>query len=98
MKRLSIPSRFGTFINTGLLLLVIGTALLLVRWQYESRRLYVLLEKSDHIGRQLASDAASASADKRELSSPARAERIATQQLNMKPADASVTLYLGSQP
>jgi cell division protein FtsL len=98
MKRLSLPSRFGTFINAGLLLLVIGTALMLVRWQYESRRLYVLLEKSDHIGRQLASDAASASADKRALSSPARAERIAGQQLNMKPADASVTLYLGSKP
>lgn len=96
--KLSSQLRYGVFINAGLLLLLIGSALMLVRWQYESRRLYILLEKSENLGRQLTNDNASAMASKRELSSPARAERIAAQQLNMKPADASVTLYLGAQP
>ncbi len=96
--KLPTPLRYGFLINAVLLVLVLGTALLLVRWQYESRRLYVLLEKSDHFGKQLASDNARIWADKRELSSPARVERIAAQSLGMKPADSAVTLYLGAQP
>jgi cell division protein FtsL len=97
MKRLALPLRFGVWINAGLLGMVLATALMLVRWQYESRRLYVLLEKSEALARQLANDNASAVAEKRSLSAHARTERIATQQLNMKPADSSVTLYLGVQ-
>jgi cell division protein FtsL len=85
-------------LNVWLLVLVMGTALLLVRFQYESRRLYVQLEKSTHSGKQLESDNAAALGDKRLLTSPARVERAATQNLGMRPADASVTLYVGSTP
>lgn len=96
--KLSHNLRLSLALNLWLLLMVLGTALLLVRWQYESRRLYVALEKADNVGKQLDSDNARAMADKRQLSSPARVERVAAQTLGMKPADASVTLYLGGAP
>lgn len=85
--------RLGLAINIWLLLMVVGTALLLVRWQYESRRLYVQLDKSDHAHKQLSSDNARLVAEKRQLSAPARTERVAAQSLGMRPADASVTVY-----
>jgi cell division protein FtsL len=92
--KLSPHLRLSLVLNVWLLLMVLGTALLLVRWQYESRRLYVALEKAEGSGKQWDSDNARAMADKRELSSPARIERAAAQKLGMKPADASVTVYL----
>lgn len=88
--------KFGLWLNAWLLVMVLGTALLLVRWQYESRRLYVQLEKSEALGQQLTSENARALADKRALAAPARIERVATQILGMKPADASVTFYLNA--
>ena len=94
--KLSSSVRLGLFINLWLLIMVVGTALLLVRWQYESRRLYVNVEKAEIAGKLLASDHAQALADKRLLATPARIERVAGQMLGMKAADAPVTIYLGS--
>lgn len=91
-----MKAKWMLYLNLWLLLMVVGTALLLVRWQYESRRLYVALEKAEGVGKQLASDHARALADKRQLATHARIERVATQTLGMKAADAPVTLYLGS--
>ena len=91
---LGAPLRYGLLINAGLMVLVLGTALLLVHWQYTSRSLFVALEKSANTGKQLASNNASALAEKRQLASPARVERIATQNLGMKTVDPSVTVYL----
>lgn len=93
----STHQRLGLWVNSALLGLVIVSALALVRWQYESRRLHVLLEKSEAAGRQMALDNASISAQKRQLSAHARTARIAAQQLKMKTADATVTIYLGGQ-
>jgi cell division protein FtsL len=45
----------------------------------------------------MALDNDSISAQKRQLSAHARTERIAVQQLKMKTADATVTIYLGGQ-
>jgi cell division protein FtsL len=94
--KLSPSVRFGLIVNLWLLVMVVGTALLLVRWQYESRRLYVSLEKAENTGKQLTSDNARALADKRLLATPARIERVAAQTLGMKAADAPITIYLGS--
>lgn len=93
--KLTPSVRIGLFINLWLLIMVVGTALLLVRWQYESRRLYVSLEKAENAGKQLASDNARVIAEKRLLTTPARIERVATQTLGMKAADAPVTIYMG---
>jgi len=92
--KLSTPFRYGLLINLWLLLMVLGTALLLVRWQYTSRNLFVELEKAENTGKQLDAANSSALANKRQLSSPSRVEHIATQNLNMKTIDPSVTLYL----
>ena len=92
--KLSTPLRYGLLINLWLIVMVLGTALLLVRWQYTSRSLFVALEKSENIGKQLVSNNASALAEKRQLASPARVERMATQNLGMKTVDPSVTVYL----
>lgn len=94
--KLSHSIRVGLYVNVWLLIMVVGTALLLVRWQYESRRLYVNLEKAVGTGKLLASDHARVLADKRQLATPARIERVAGQALGMKAADAPVTVYLGS--
>lgn len=86
--------RFGLIINIWLILMILGTALVLVRWQYTSRSLYVTLEKAEGSGKQLASVHASSLAEKRQLSSPARVERLATQSLEMRPSNPAVTVYL----
>jgi cell division protein FtsL len=92
--KLSAPLRYGLLINLWLLLMVLGTALLLVRWQYTSRSLFIALEKSENTGKQLAINNASALAEKRQLASPTRVERMASQNLGMKTVDPSVTVYL----
>jgi cell division protein FtsL len=86
--------RYGLFINLWLVLMVLGTALLLVRWQYASRNLFVALERAQSTGKQLDSIHASTLAERRQLSSPARVERLAAQELHMKTADPAVTVYL----
>ncbi len=86
--------KFGLLINLWLLVLVIGTALLLVRWQYTSRNLVAALEKSENTGKQLASDNARAQAERRQLATPERTLRIASKQLGMRAVDPSVTVYV----
>ncbi|MEN9587317.1 MAG: hypothetical protein RIT15_892 [Pseudomonadota bacterium] len=92
--KLSTPLRYGLLINLWLVVMVLGTALLLVRWQYTSRSLFIAVEKSENTGKQLASNNASAMAEKRQLASPIRVERMAAQNLGMKTVDPSVTMYL----
>jgi cell division protein FtsL len=92
--KLHTQFRYGLFINIWLLLMVLGTTLLLVRWQYTSRNLFVALEKAENTSKQLAAANANTLAEKRQLSSPARVERMATEGLGMKTSNPSVTLYL----
>jgi cell division protein FtsL len=86
--------RYGFFINLGLVAVILASALLLVRWQYTSRNLFVALEKTENTGKQLTSVHASRLAEKRQLSSAARVERLASQNLSMTTADPAVTVYL----
>ncbi len=86
--------KLGLLINIWLLIMVIGSALILVRWQYTSRNLYVQLEKSEAENKQLTDNNASALAEKRQLTAPARVERMASQSLGMTLVDPSVTVYL----
>jgi cell division protein FtsL len=92
--RLSDSFRYGLLINLGLVVVVLVSALLLVRWQYTSRNLFVALAKAESTGKQLATIHASTLAEKRQLSSPARVDRLASQNLSMKTADPAVTVYL----
>lgn len=92
--QLRAPLRQGLLLNLVLLCLVLGTALLLVRWQYSSRSLHAALEKSEGQAKQLASENASRQAQKRQLIAPAQVERLAVQQLGMQTSDPSTTVYL----
>jgi cell division protein FtsL len=91
-------TRWGLGVNLFLLVLVLASGLMLVRWQYESRNLQAQLERANKLGRHLANEQAGALSQKRQLSAHARAEQAAVQKLKMQPADPAVTHYLGRQP
>jgi cell division protein FtsL len=89
--------RYSLFINLWILVLVIASALILVRTQYESRRLFVQLEKAENGHKQLMAEQAQTQAKQRQMASPAKIEKSAAQSLDMKAADPTVTLYLGAK-
>ncbi len=81
-------------LNLVLLLAVIASALYLVRVQYESRRLYMDIEKAQSEARQLDTDRERLLAAKRGQATPLRVEDIAKHQLQMRPATPGITQYV----
>ncbi len=86
-----------TRLNLVLLLAVLASALYLVRVQYESRRLYVEIERAQSEARRLETDLERLTAEKRGQATPLRVERLAKEQLQMRPASPGVTLYVSRQ-
>jgi cell division protein FtsL len=84
-------------LNLVLLLAVLASALYLVRVQYESRRLYVEIERAQSEARRLETDRERLTAEKRGQATPLRVERLAKEQLQMRPASPAVTLYVSSR-
>jgi cell division protein FtsL len=84
-------------LNLVLLLAVMASALYLVRVQYESRRLYVEIERAQSEARRLETDRERLTAEKRGQATPLRVERLAKEQLQMRPASPAVTLYVSSR-
>lgn len=80
-----------------LVLAVLGSALYLVRTQYESRRLYVELEKATAQGRQLDMDNDRLQVEKRAQATPLRVEKLARDRLQMRTATPAVTQYVTYQ-
>ncbi len=83
-----------TRINLLLLLAVVVSALFLVHTQYESRRLFVELDKAQAEARRLELEGDSLEVDKRAQSAPARIEKIAREQLQMRQASPAITQYV----
>lgn len=81
-------------LNIVLLLAVIASALYLVRVQYDSRRLYMEIERAQAEARKLDTDRERLEADKRGQATPLRVEQIAKQQLQMRPATPGITQYV----
>ena len=81
-------------LNFVLVLCVLFSALYLVHVQYESRRLYVELEKAASQGRKLAVDREGLMAEKRAQATPLRVERLAKERLQMHPATPAITVYV----
>lgn len=79
-----------------LLLLVAATlsALYLVHTQYESRRLYVELEKATAQARKLEVDHERLQVDKRSQATPLRVEKLAKERLQMRTATPAITQYV----
>ena len=81
-------------LNLLLTVSVLASAMYLVHIQYESRRLYVELEKAASQGRKLDVAHESLQAEKRAQATPLRVERIAKDTLQMRTATPAITRYV----
>jgi cell division protein FtsL len=83
-------------LNAVLLIAVMASALYLVRTQYESRRLFVEIEKAQNLAKRLELEYAKLEVEKRAQSTPLRVEKLAKEQLQMRTATPAVTQYVRS--
>ena len=83
-----------TRLNLVLLLAVLASALYLVSTQYESRRLFMDLDKINTEARKLALDNERLQVEKRAQATPLRVEKLAKAQLQMRPASPAITQYV----
>jgi len=83
-----------TRINTLLILVLVATAIYLVRVQYESRRLFSELDKAHSQARRLAMDVERLEVEKRAQASPGRVERLAREKLEMRQPTPAITTYM----
>ena len=83
-----------TRLNLVLLMGVLASALYLVRTQYESRRLFVELERATNEAHRLEVDNERLQVEKRAQATPLRVEKLAKQKLQMRPATPGVTQYV----
>jgi len=81
-------------VNLLLLVAVIASSLYLVQVQYESRRLYAEIEKSRVEARKLEVENEQLQVAKREQATPARVQRLAREQLQMRAATPAITQYV----
>ena len=83
-----------TRLNLVLLLAVLASALYLVRTQYESRRLYVELEKAIAQNRKLETENERVQVEKRTQATPLRVEKLAKDKLQMRNVTPAITQYV----
>ena len=83
-----------TRLNLVLLMAVLASALYLVRTQYESRRLFVEVDKVLALARKHEVDRERLEVEKRGQATPLRVEKIAKDQLQMRTATPAVTQYV----
>ena len=83
-----------TRLSVVLLLAVMASALYLVHTQYESRRLYVELERAVTQSRKLESDNERLQVEKRAQATPLRVEKLARDRLQMRTATPAITQYV----
>jgi cell division protein FtsL len=84
-------------VNLLLLLAVLASALVLVRVQYESRRLYTEIERAQNEFHKLEVEHERLQVAKRAQATPARVERLAREQLHMRTATPAITQYVHDQ-
>jgi len=83
-----------TRLNLVLLLAVLASALYLVRIQYESRRLYVEVEKATAQNRKLEAENERLQVEKRAQATPLRVEKLAKDKLEMRSVTPAITQYV----
>ncbi len=81
-------------LNLILLLAVLASALYLVHTQYESRRLYVELEKAAAQSRKLETESERLQVEKRAQATPLRIEKLAKDRLRMRTTTPAITQYV----
>ena len=83
-----------TRLNVVLLLAVMASALYLVSVQYESRRLFTEIDKSQMEMRRLDTERERLEVEKRAQATPLRVEKLAKNQLQMRVATPAITHYV----
>ncbi|MBC7609630.1 MAG: cell division protein FtsL [Polaromonas sp.] len=83
-----------TRLSLMLLIAVLASALYLVHTQYESRRLFVELEKAAAQSRKLEAENESLQVEKRAQATPLRVEKLAKENLQMITATPAITQYV----
>ena len=81
-------------LNFVLLLAVLASALYLVRIQYESRRLYVELEKVTLQSRKIETEKDRLQVEKRAEATPLKVEKLAVDRLKMRTTTPAITQYV----
>jgi cell division protein FtsL len=81
-------------INLVLLVAVLASAIYLVQLQYQSRRLFVEVEKAQNLSRKLDTERERLEVEKRSQATPLRVEKLAKEQLQMRIATPAVTHYV----
>lgn len=84
-------------LNLVLLLAVLASALYLVRTQYESRRLYVELEKVTTQNRVIEAENERLQVEKRAQATPLRVEKLAKDKLRMRTVTPAITHYVSQK-
>ncbi|MEO6320202.1 MAG: cell division protein FtsL [Polaromonas sp.] len=85
-------------LNFVLLLAVLVSALYLVHTQYESRRLYVELEKAAAQSRKISTESERLQVEKRAEATPLKIERLARDRLQMRTTTPAITQYVKYSP
>jgi cell division protein FtsL len=80
--------------NLLLLVLLLGSALLLVRTSYEGRRLFAAIDHAKNEQQQLAADYKRLDAEREAQATHLRVEKVAREKLQMRSATAAVTQYV----
>lgn len=83
-----------TRLNVLLLLATIFSALYLVHSQYDARRLYAQLYRERSDARELASEYDRLQVERQAQATPLRVEKIARDQLKMRPTSPAITTYV----
>ena len=83
-----------TRLSIFLLLLVIASALFLVRTQYESRLLYTELDRALAEARRLETEHQRLQVEKRAQATPLRVETLARNKLHMRTVTPAITQYV----
>jgi cell division protein FtsL len=83
-----------TRLNLVLLVAVLASALLLVRMQYESRRLYAEIDRAEGEARRHALEPERLQVEKRAQATPLRVEKLAKEQLKMRTTTPAITQYV----
>ena len=83
-----------TRLNLVLLAAILASALYLVHTQYESRRVYVELEKAGSQSRKLEAENERLQVERRAQATPLRVERLAKEGLQMRTVTPAITQYV----
>ena|SRR5688572_23681969 len=87
-----------TRLNLVLLVAVLASALYLVRTQYESRSLFVELDRATALAHTLEVDNERLQVEKRSQATPLRVEKLAKEKLQMRTATPAITHYVTLSP